>query len=351
MGQRCQTPLMAPDRRKVWILVGPGTGLMNLCGVWEVLSHANDVMGRQAYECGIYGPIVPSITTGHGLIVGDVKPLPHRFRQPADMVVVAGGSGMVPPRETDLQIADWLRKHAPRIDTIVSICAGAFTLGEAGLLDGRRATTHWMVLDRLAKRYPLADVVDEGIYVRDGPIWTSAGITAGIDLCLALVERDFGHHVAMEVAQRLVLFLKRSGNQAQFSAALRRQREQPEPLAQLTSYVIEHIDEDLGVPRLARALGMSARTLSRWCRTHLDEAPAEVVRRLRIEEAARHLSSSTRSLKEVAALSGIGDPSTLWRLFVRKYGVTPEEYRERFSSALMPRRPSVERSRSAPGLG
>jgi len=318
----------------LWILVAPGSGLLNLAGAWEVFSHANDVLGRRAYDLRVFGPVGPSITTGHGLTVGGVRPLPQRVPRPPNTVIVAGGSAFAPSTPENLTIAAWLRKHARRIDTIASICAGAFTLGEAGLLDGRRATTHWMALDRLKARFPKARVVDEGIYVRDGRIWTSAGITAGIDLCLAFVERDHGHRVAMQVAQRLVLFLRRTGNQAQFSAALQRQASDPGRLAEFTSFVLEHIAEDLRVPRLARALGMSPRTLTRWCRSELGEPPAEAVRRLRVEEAARLLSSTSLPMKGVATRSGLGDPSTLWRAFVTQYGVTPDDYRQRFSSTL-----------------
>lgn len=328
---------MATSEQRIWILVAPGAGLLNLCGPWEVFSHANDVLGRRAYALGAFGPVIPSITTSHGLSIGNVRPLPRRFKRAPDAVLVAGGSAFAPSSPANLRIASWLEKHAHRIETVASICAGAFTLGEAGLLDGRRATTHWMALDRLRARFPKARVVDEGIYVRDGRIWTSAGITAGIDLCLAFVERDHGHHAAMQVAQRLVLFLRRAGNQAQFSAALQRQTSEPGPLAAFTGFVLEHIDGDLRVPHLAHALGMSPRTLSRWCRAELGESPAEAVRRLRVEEAARQLCSTELPLKTVAASSGLGDPSTLWRLFVTQYGVTPDEYRERFSSALLPR--------------
>jgi transcriptional regulator GlxA family with amidase domain len=325
---------MTVDSTRVWILAPPGTGLLNLSGAWEVFSHANDVLGCRAYDIEVYGPVTPLVRTAHGLLIGNVQPLPRAFNNNPELVIVAGGSAFAPPSDADLAIAGWLKQHAPRLNTIVSICAGAFTLGEAGLLDGRRATTHWLALARLGNRFPLARVVDEGIFVADGKIWTSAGITAGIDLCLALLERDRGHQVAMEVAQRLVLFLRRSGNQAQFSAALRRQTGEPTRLQQLTSFVMEHLDEDLRVPYLARAVAMSPRTLSRWCREHLRESPAEVVRRLRLEEAARQLSSTSLPLKQISSKTGLGDPSTLWRLFTKLYGVTPDEYRQRFSSAL-----------------
>ena len=165
------------------------------------------------------------------------------------------------------------------------ICTGAFILGHAGLLDGRRATTHWLHLDTLRDRFPLARVVDAGIFAQDGPVWTSAGVTAGIDLALALVERDHGHGVAMQVAKRMVLFLRRSGHQAQFSQALRRQEQEPPRLRDIASFVLEHLPEPLPVERIAAGVGMSQRSLSRWCREHLDGSPAELVRKLRLDEA------------------------------------------------------------------
>lgn len=322
------------EKTKVWILAAPGAGLMNLCGSWEVFSHANDVLGRAAYEFGVFGPFGPHIVTGHGLMIGEVRPLPRSVKNPPNIVIVGGGSAAKPSSEFDLKIARWLRKHSSGIETVASICAGAFTLAESGLLDGRRATTHWLSLDHLRRRFPKVRVVDEGIYMRDGKYWTSAGITAGIDMCLALVERDQGHAVAMQVAQRLLLFLHRSGDQAQFSAALERQTNAPDRLTKLSAYVAEHIDSDLRVPELARALGMSVRTLTRWCKTELGESPAEAVRRLRLEEAKRTLASTDLPLKTVAARTGLGDPSTLFRAFLAEYGVTPDQYRERFSSAL-----------------
>lgn len=321
-------------QKSVWILVPPGSGLLNLCGAWEVFSHANDVLQRAAYALALLGPTTPQIQTGHGLVIGNVEPLPNTPSNDVDVVIVAGGSAFAPATNADLEIARWLEHNQRRLRTIVSICAGAFTLGHAGLLDGRRATTHWMALDRLRKAFPGAKVVDDGIYVQDGRVWTSAGITAGIDLCLALVERDFDHRVAMQVAQRLVLFLRRSGNQAQFSAALERQTKATGSLRELTAYIIDHIGEDLRVESLAQALGTSPRTLSRQCKAEFGESPAELVRRLRVEEAARQLSATDLPLKAVAAQSGLGDASTLWRVFDSEYGITPDEYRQRFSSAL-----------------
>jgi transcriptional regulator GlxA family with amidase domain len=185
-------------------------------------------------------------------------------------------------------------------------------------------------------------VVDQGIFVRDGRVWTSGGLTAGIDLTLALVEEDHGHGVAMAVAKRLVLFLRRSGNQAQFSSALQRQEKEPPKLRDIAGFVLEHVDEALPVDRLAAAIGMSPRTLSRWCREHFDESPAELVRRLRIDEARRLLEETPLPLKDITARTGFGDASTMWRAFTQRLGVTPAAYRHRFAAA--PTRPPASPS-------
>ena len=318
--------------KRVWFLVVPGTGVLDIAGPWEVLGHANDVLGRTAYDLALHGPRAPSAETRHGLVVGGIQPLPRRGERLPDVAIVAGAP-VRPMPEVDGRLVPWLRRFHRRIPTLVSICTGAFVLGAAGLLDGRRATTHWMFLDELRARFPAARVVDEGIFVRDGRIWTSAGITAGIDLTLALVEEDHGRRVAMAVARRLVLFLRRSGNQAQFSAALRRQEKEPPRLRDISAFVVEHIDEALPVERIAAGAGLSARSLSRWCREHLGESPAELVRRLRIDEARRLLEETSLPLKEVTARTGLGDASTMWRVFTRRLGVTPAAYRQRFATA------------------
>jgi len=290
------------------------------------------VLGRTAYQLELLGTQAPATPTRHGLILGGVRPLPRAPARLPDVAIVAGGPRARPPREQEA-VVTWLRRHHARIHTVVSICTGAFLLGRAGLLDGRRATTHWMALDELRAQCPAAQVVDDGIFVEDRGVWTSAGITADIDLALALVEADHGHHVTMAVARRLVLFLRRSGNQAQFSEALRRQEREPPKAQDLSAFVLEHLDEALPVERLAQGVGMSARSLSRWCREHLGESPAALVRRLRLEEARRLLEETTLPLKDVTARTGLGDASTLWRVFTDRLGVTPAAYRQRFAAA------------------
>jgi transcriptional regulator GlxA family with amidase domain len=303
--------------KRVWFLVVPGTGVLDIAGPWEVLGHANDVLGRAAYRLEVLGPRAPAVQTRHGL---------------PDVAIVAGAP-VRPQPEVDARLVPWVRRFHARIPTVASICTGAFVLGAAGVLDGRRATTHWMFLDLLRARFPAARVVDEGIFVKDGGVWTSAGITTGIDLMLSMIEDDHGHHVAMAVARRLVLFLRRSGHQAQFSAALRRQEQAPPRLRDISTFVLDHIDEPLAVDRIARRVGMSPRTLTRWCREHLRESPAELVRRLRVDEARRLLEETSLPLKDITARTGLGDASTMWRVFTQRLGVTPAAYRQRFAVA------------------
>ena len=323
---------MGRASKRVWFLVLPRTGVLNIAGPWDVMGHANDILGRPAYELAAVGPRAPAIETRHGLVVSGVRPLPRDGRRLPDVAIVAGAPVRPLPGE-QTEVVSWLRRHHARIPTVVSICTGAFALAAAGVLDGKRATTHWMYLDELRSRFPAVRVVDEGIFVKDGRVWTSAGITAGIDLALALVEEDHGHRVAMSVARRLVLFLRRSGNQAQFSSALQRQESEPPKLHDITAFVLEHVDQDLPVERLARGVGMSPRTLSRWCREQLGESPAELVRRLRIDEARRLLEETALPLKDITARTGLGDASTLWRVFTQRLGVTPAAYRQRFAVA------------------
>ncbi len=323
---------MTAKVKRVWFLAAPNTGLLNIGNPWEVFGHANDLLGRRYYQLELYGPASPRLITGHGLVVSGFRPLPKAPPRLPDVAIVAGGSPRLPLPSAEARIVAWLRRHRRAIPTLVSICTGAFTLGEAGALDGRRATTHWMYLNELGARFPKAQAVDEGIFVHDRGVWTSAGLTAGVDLTLALVEQHHGHALAMAVAKRMVLFLKRSGHQAQFSSALRRQEKQP-IARDISAFVLEHLDEALPVTRIARGVGMSPRTLSRWCRQHLHESPAEIVRRLRPDEAQRLLEDTPLPLKDITIRTGLGDMSTLGRVSVKQLGTTPAAYRKRCRAA------------------
>jgi transcriptional regulator GlxA family with amidase domain len=325
---------MRKRTRQVWFVVFPESELLDLSGPWSVLGYANEVAQRTIYETRLFTPSGGSVRTRHGLVLAGAQSITDaaamRGAAP-DTLVISGGArsnGLSMPEQ---RFAAWLREHHRRVSRIVSVCTGAFALGEAGLLDGRRATTHWQFRAELRERFPRARVEHDDIFLRDGRIWTSAGITAGIDLMLALVEEDHGHTMAMTVAKGLVLFLRRSGQQAQFSMMLERQGREATHMRGFSALVLEHLDERLSVERLAQLSGMSTRTLSRWCERELGERPAELVRRLRLEEARRLLEQTGLPLKAIAAQTGIGDSSTLWRVFMRSLGVTPAQYRAGFA--------------------
>jgi transcriptional regulator GlxA family with amidase domain len=319
--------------RQVWFVTFPGAELLDLAGPWAVLGHANDAVGREVYATHLVTPLGGEVRTRHGLALAGARSLRQARRLPRpDMLVVAGGSAALPLPPAEATFVRWLRSRQRAIPRLVSVCAGAFVLGEAGLLNGRRATTHWRVASELQRRFPQARVVDENIFVRDGRLSTSAGFTSGFDLTLALVEEDHGHAVATAVARALLLFLRRSGHQAQFSPFLARQAEEPPRLRSLSAFILEHIDEPLSVERMAASLGASARTFTRWCKDDLRESPAAMVRRLRLEEARRLLTETELPLKDLALRTGLGDPSTLWRLFTKHLGLTPADYRQRFQA-------------------
>jgi transcriptional regulator GlxA family with amidase domain len=251
---------------------------------------------------------------------------------PIDTLIVAGGDAAI-EAERDGALISWLRAAAPRSRRVTSVCSGAFLLARAGLLDGRRATTHWGACHALARRYPLISVEPDPIYVRDGNVYTSAGVTAGIDMALALLEEDHGPEVARSVAQQLVLFLTRSGGQSQFSAALKSQPAEREPLRELQSWLSDNLDADLSVASLAERACMSPRNFARAFKREVGMTPATYVEALRVERARVLLETSHAQVDDVASRCGFGTVETMRRSFRRRLGVSPGHYRDRFRPA------------------
>ncbi len=233
----------------------------------------------------------------------------------------------------DHRLTDWLRLAARRSRRVTSVCTGAFLLARAGLLDGRRATTHWNACDALARHYPSIEVEPDPIFVRDGNVYTSAGVTAGIDLALALVEEDLGREAALTVARDLVLFIRRPGGQAQFSAGLAGQAASRPGVRDLQGWIADHLDHDLSVPALAERAFMSPRNFARVFAREVGVTPAAYVESLRLERARTLLETSDElQLEEVALRCGFGTVETLRRVFGRRLGVNPNAYRSRFAS-------------------
>jgi len=275
----------------------------------------------------VIGPGGTSIATSSGLGLV-AAPLPPAGA-PVDTLVIAGGSG-VRAAASDASLVDWVRRRAGAARRVASVCTGAFLLSATGVLDGRRATTHWSVCADLAREYPAVRVEPDPIFINDGPVWTSAGVTAGIDLALALVEEDLGRATALAVARYLVVFLKRPGGQSQFSAALSLQAEE-DRFSRLNTWIAGNLAADLSLGTLAREAGMSERSFSRRYAEATGATPARAVERLRVEGAPQLLSDTGLPVKAVAARCGFGAEETMRRSFLRLLAVTPQDYRARFS--------------------
>ncbi|MGW2519133.1 GlxA family transcriptional regulator [Streptomyces sp. NPDC001617] len=248
------------------------------------------------------------------------------------LLLVPGGRGTRPGCR-DPRLVAWLREHGPRAERLVSVCTGAILLAEAGLLDGRRATTHWAYCDKLARDHPAVEIDPDPIYVRDGKVSTSAGVTSGIDLALALVEEDLGREAALAIARHLVVFLRRPGNQAQFSAQLAAQTAQREPLREVQQWITEHPGEDLSVESLAARASLSPRHFARAFQTETGMTPGRYVDRVRLEHARRLLEDTADGVEEISRTCGYGTPEAMRRAFVKTLGAAPAEYRRRFRPA------------------
>ncbi|MSO40876.1 MAG: GlxA family transcriptional regulator [Solirubrobacterales bacterium] len=324
-------PQSSKDARRVVIVAFPGIQTLDVTGPMEVFWLAGQI-AREPYEVEVVAREPGPIVTGSGLRIE-----PHRTlrgtRGPIDTLLVAGGTG-VREAENDEALIRWLRSAAKRSRRVTSVCSGAFLLARAGLLDGRRATTHWSSCELLQRRYPSVEVDSDAIFVRDGDVWTSAGVTSGMDLALALVEEDLGRATALEVARWLVLFVKRPGGQSQFSVQLSAQAAESEPLRDLQSWVGDNLDADLSVEALAGRTAMSPRNFARVFRRELGITPAAYVEAVRVERAQSELEGSRAPIDSIARRCGFGSPETMRRAFQRRLGVGLGDYRERFRPAL-----------------
>lgn len=308
------------------MVVFEGFQSLDAFGPIEVFDAAGD-----AYRVTLAAPVAGAVRASNGVAVVAERALAG-VRGPIDTLLVAGGDG-TRTALADPTVVAGVRRLADRARRVTSVCSGAFLLAEAGLLDGRSATTHWAWCETLRRQYPDVAVDDDAIFVRDGEIWTSAGVTAGIDLALALVEDDLGAAAARRIARELVVYLQRPGGQSQFSAALAGQARARRPvLRELLAWIREHLDEDCSVPALARAAAMSERSLSRLFRAELDATPADVVEALRLEVARQHLEATELTVAAIAGRCGFGTPETLHRAFQRQLHITPTEYRSRFGA-------------------
>ncbi|MCH9681142.1 MAG: helix-turn-helix domain-containing protein [Deltaproteobacteria bacterium] len=319
--------------RHVVLLALPGVQLLDLAGPLEVFDAATRVLtaigdDRPGYRTTVTGP-QREVVTASGLPL--VTTSMSRVRGPIDTLMV-GGALDFPKRRFDPTLLRWFRRRAAASRRVASVCSGAFVLAQAGLLQGRRATTHWLATDELRRQYPDTQVDEDALHVEDDGVFTSAGVTAGIDLALALVESDLGHEISLRTARLLVMFLHRPGGQSQFSAALTRPPARHEAVRRVQSAVLEQPGGDHRVPTMARHAGMSPRHFARVFTEQTQETPARFVQRVRLERAQQLLEDQAASMDEVAQQVGFGSSETMRRTFVRAMGVSPGAYQARFRS-------------------
>lgn len=345
------TPGLLPKRRgtrRVLFVAFPDVGLLDLTGAQTVFWAATKAMearGLPGYEritASLEGGLMRS---AEGLEL-QTSSLAGLRPSAVDTLIVPGSPCMDEVLDRSAPLVKWLRRASGRARRTASVCSGAFLLAAAGLLDHKRATTHWLMFDMMGQRFPAVQIDRDAIFVQQGAVWTSAGVTAGIDLALALVEADCGHDIAMEVARELVVFLKRPGGQSQFSELLQAQADDADTFDELNLWIAGNIERpDLTVEFLAEKARMSPRNFARVYKEKTGRTPAKAVEVFRLEAARRLLEDSARNVDQIAGLCGFGDEERMRVTFQRHLGVAPRDYRKRFST-VTPRRGSTTAPRA-----
>jgi transcriptional regulator GlxA family with amidase domain len=312
------------------MLIYPGVAPLDVAGPLQVFGFSNFLKKQQLYDLVTVAPTAQAVPTGLGFAMVPACAM-NEVPFPLDTLLVSGGGG--PDAVQDPEIFAWLRQTVPLARRFGSICTGVFVLANAGLIDGKRVATHWALCGELARRHPSVSVDVDSIFVRDGSLYSTAGISAGIDLALALLEEDHGRDFALHVARYLVLFLKRSGGQAQFSTQLQSQFSSIPAIQRVQQWCLDNLDGDLRVSVMARRAAMSERSFVRAFHDDTGRTPGEFVLSARLEAACRLLTDSPLAPKAIAQRCGLGSPSAMRRLFIRRLGVPPAEYRNRFHTA------------------
>ena len=324
-----------PRAKRVLFVAFPQVGLLDLTGPQTVFWAATKAMqarGLPGYErinASVDGGLV---TSAEGLVL-QTEPLAKIRSASVDTIVVPGSPHITDVLDHSDKLVAWLRRASRTTRRTTSVCSGAFLLAAAGLLNEKRAATHWAMCDMLSQRFPAVTVDRDAIFVQQGAVWTSAGVTAGIDLALALVEADCGHAVAMEVARELVVFLKRPGGQSQFSALLQAQADDTASFDELNVWIASHLAlPNLTVEFLAEKAHMSPRNFARVYKEKTGRTPAKAVEVFRLEAARRMLEDSKRNVDQIARQCGFGDEERMRVTFQRHLGVAPRDYRRRFAA-------------------
>jgi transcriptional regulator GlxA family with amidase domain len=317
---------------QIAIPIFPGLQSLDAIGPAQVFGSANQILKREVYRIRLVAAAPGAIATSAGfpLLAEGLKAVSPKN---VDTLIVPGGDDQgIRGALADKSLRAWIAEAAKQARRACSVCSGAFLLAATGMLKGKRVATHWSATDDLQKNFPDLDVDREAIYINEGKCWTSAGVTTGIDMALALVEEDFGRDIAMAVARQLVVYMRRPGHQTQFSTTLVAQSTKDNRLADLASWAERNIDKALDVETLAERAHMSLRSFHRHCQTELGVSPAKFVEGLRLDAARRLLETRSFDLAQVAARSGFSGSDHLIRAFERRFGVTPGVYRQMHSA-------------------
>lgn len=328
------TAAVDPAPKNVVFVAYPDMGLLDLTGAQTVFWAATKAMserglhGYKLHTASIEGGLM---ITAEGLAVQTV-PLLHYAELQIDTLIVPGAPDILKALAENRPLTDWIATESLKARRTASVCSGTFLLAQAGLLNGRRAATHWAMCNMLKSRFPEVEVDSDAIFVQQGPLWTSAGVSAGIDLALALVEADFSHDVAMQVARELVVYLKRPGGQAQFSEMLQAQTQDCELFNELHGWLADNLhQQDLSIETLAQKARMSPRNFTRVYKQKTGRTPAKAVEGFRLEAARRLLENSRRNIDQIATACGFGDEERMRMTFQRHLGISPRDYRSRFA--------------------
>jgi transcriptional regulator GlxA family with amidase domain len=323
---------MAGNRKRIGILLYPGIQALDAAGPMDAFAAASVSDGKDGtapgYEVFTIGLSGRPVTAESGLVL---KPSYSAAKAPAmDTLVIPGGCSMRDPAKAQA-ISAWIRRRAPKLRRIAAICTGVYGLAGTGLLDGHKVTTHWRFARDLAQRFPGLRIEADAIFTKDGPYYTSAGITAGIDLALALIEEDYGPAVSLAVARELVVYLRRPGGQAQYSEPLKYETQSPDRLAEVTRWITTNLHKPITVEALAQQVRLCPRQFSRRFKRAFGVSPAAFVETARLNEAQRRLADSARSIDRVAASLGYRSSHVFRRAFERRFGISPSLYRSRFA--------------------
>jgi len=326
--------------RRIGFLIYPNCEICDVCGPLDVFHFADYWLPRfgrtdePGYQLVILAATPGPVRTHSGIEIVAAQSC-YDIKDGLDTLIVSGGINVEEACKDDPALVEWVRAMAPRVRRVASICTGAFILAAAGLLNHRHVTTHWMFSEALATKYPSIEVDSNLLFARDGNIYTSGGITAGIDLALTLVEEDLGREITLAVARTMVVFPRRPGGQSQFSAFLMAEAKNQPDIRELQGWILGHPGEDLSVPALADRMGMSPRNFARLFRSETGETPARFTERARSEAARCKLEQTVVPVETIAEQCGFGNAERMRRTFQRLFDISPQDYRARFRSTLL----------------